>query len=255
MCTLITKYITTSLLLAAYMAINAQSFVTMNDTIMVPVKGGSFEMGSTTGKKDERPVHTVMLNDFMIGKYEVTQGLWQEVMGSLPKDCNDGPMYPVYNVNDESVTLFLQRLNKLTGKTYRLPTEAEWEYAARGGKQSRAYKYCGSDSLNEIAWYAPNAGKKTHPVGQKKPNELGLYDMSGNVWERCADWYQANFYKHSTDKNPLQQQKRMFRVVRGGSWRSEEQRCQARARNIDVYDHHISNGGLRLVLDLSPSMN
>lgn len=248
MSSLFAKYTSLLLLITAHLTISAQ--LTAEQTNMVLVKGGTFEMGSTTGKKDERPVHTVQLNDFMIGQYEVTQGLWQEVMGSLPKDCNDGPTHPVYNVTDESVALFLQKLNKLTGKNYRLPTEAEWEYAARGGQLSKGYKYCGSDSLNDIAWYAPNADKKTHPVGQKKPNELGLYDMSGNVWERCADWYQANFYKYAAKENPVQQKKKMFRLVRGGSWRSEEQRCQARARNIDVYDHHISNGGLRLVCEV-----
>lgn len=246
----------TSIQLAALALLAASYIVNLHpsspglETNMVLVKGGSFEMGSATGKKDERPVHMVQLNDYMIGKYEVTQGLWNEVMASLPKDCGDAPNHPVYNVNDESVALFISKLNTLTGKKYRLPTEAEWEYAARGGQQSMGYKYCGADSLNNIAWYAPNANKKTHPVGEKKPNELGLYDMSGNVWERCADWYDAGYYKKSPSANPLQAQKRMFRVVRGGSWRSEEQRCQARARNIDVYDHHISNGGLRLVCEL-----
>jgi unsaturated rhamnogalacturonyl hydrolase len=226
-----------------------------NQPDMILVKGGVFNMGSNQGKKDERPVHAVKLNDYMIGRYEVTQGLWQQVMGSLPEKCNDGPTHPVYNVTDETVALFLTKLNALTGKHYRLPSEAEWEYAARGGNQSQGFKYCGSNSLEDIAWYAPNSGMKTHPVGQKKPNELGLYDMSGNVWERCADWYKANYYKHTVDENPVQLKKQMFRLVRGGSWRSEEQRCQACARNLDVYDHHISNGGLRLVMELPESAN
>lgn len=241
---ILTKYAPLLFILITHLATKAQPPF---ETNMILVKGGTFEMGSTAGKKDEQPVHSVMLNDFMIGKYEVTQGLWNAVMGSLPPDCNDGAEYPVYNVDDESVALFLQKLNVLTGKKYRLPTEAEWEYAARGGQYSKGYKYCGADSLNDIAWYAPNADKKTHPVGQKKPNELGLYDMSGNVWERCTDWYQANYYKYSPKENPVQSAKKKFRVVRGGSWRSGEQRCQARARNLDIRDHHISNGGLRLV--------
>ncbi len=216
---------------------------------MVWVKGGVFNMGSTTGRPDERPVHPVKLNDYFIGKYEVTQALWQEVMGSLPKDCGDAGNHPVYNASPAMIDSFLRKLFQLTGKHYRLPTEAEWEYAAQGGNKSLGYKYSGSNNLDEVAWYRPNGEMKTHPVGLRKPNELGIYDMSGNVWELCRDWYEKNFYRHSPDENPVQLKKRLYRLVRGGSWRSEEQRCQIRARNLDVYDHHISNGGFRLVLD------
>jgi unsaturated rhamnogalacturonyl hydrolase len=215
---------------------------------MVWVKGGVFNMGSTTGKCDERPIHAVKLHSYFIGRYEVTQGLWKEVMGNLPKGCSDGEQFPVYNASPEMIDSFLQKLYQLTGKPYRLPTEAEWEYAAQGGNKSLGYKYSGSNNL-EVAWYRPNGDMKTHPVGLRKPNELGIYDMSGNVWELCRDWYEKNFYRHSTDENPVQLKKRLYRLVRGGSWRSEEQRCQIRARNVDVYDHHISNGGFRLVLD------
>ena len=153
----------------------------------------------------------------------------------------------------DSIQLFLNTLNKWIdnkGFHFRLPTEAEWEYAASGGNQSKGYKYCGSNNLDEVAWYAPNSGMKTHPVGLKKPNELGLYDMSGNVWELCSDWYHAGYYKQLVTDNPNNQKKAVFRVVRGGSWRSEEERCQVHARNRQVHDHNISNCGFRLVLGL-----
>lgn len=214
---------------------------------MVFVEGGTFNMGCTTGRRDERPVHLVRLNDFYIGKYEVTQALWLQVMGAGTGVKTDCPACAVYDVSHELRQQFLNKLKQFTGKEYRLPTEAEWEYAATGGKQTKGYKYCGSNELEEVAWCAPNSGMKTHPVGQKKPNELGLYDMSGNVWELTQDWYKANFYHYCSTDNPVQLKKTLYRLVRGGSWRSGEQRCQARSRNLDVYDHHISNQGIRLV--------
>ncbi len=147
-------------------------------------------MGSNNGKADERPVHEVILNDFYIGKFEVTQQVWRAVMGSDTLSSSDCTNCPVYDVKPEHIDVFITKLNQLTGKHYRLPTEAEWEYAAIGGKASKGFKYCGANRLDSIAWYAPNSGMVTHPVGLKQPNELGLYDMSGNVWEICVDWYQ-----------------------------------------------------------------
>ncbi|MBL7800895.1 MAG: formylglycine-generating enzyme family protein [Chitinophagales bacterium] len=240
------------LLLFTFQALSnfCQSSLHAIDTTMVFVNGGSFSMGSNNGKADERPVHIVTLNDFYIGKYEVTQQVWRAVMGSDTLSSSDCPTCPVYDVKPNHIDVFILKLNLLTGKHYRLPTEAEWEYAAIGGKASKGFKYCGSNRLDSIAWYAPNSGMVTHPVGLKQPNELGLYDMSGNVWEMCVDWYQRNFYKICSSNNPCQTKKRMFRLVRGGSWRSEEQRCQSRARNIDVRDHHISNSGFRLVMEI-----
>jgi formylglycine-generating enzyme required for sulfatase activity len=143
-------------------------------------------------------------------------------------------------------------LNALSGKKYRLPTEAEWEYAALGGKLSKDYLYPGGNNLQQVGWVVQNADKRTHPVGQKQPNELGIYDMPGNVWELCADYWGPGYYKHSPANNPCNTQPAMLRVTRGGSWRSAENRCYCKARNCNVYDHYRKeNFGLRLVLDVS----
>ncbi|HWB65110.1 MAG TPA: formylglycine-generating enzyme family protein [Chitinophagales bacterium] len=221
---------------------------TVTGPAMVLVEGGSFNMGSN--QKGEGPMHKVTLKSFYIGKYEVTQSLWQSVMDSNPsffKGCAD---CPVEEVTPEDIQQFITKLNALTGKHYRLPTEAEWEYAALGGNKSKGYQYSGSDSIDEVAWYKNNADNKTHPVGLKKPNELGLYDMSGNVWELCADWYNPGYYSKCPVENPLNNKKTAHRVVRGGSWRSPVERCYTKARNRNIKDHHIQNGGFRLALDL-----
>jgi formylglycine-generating enzyme required for sulfatase activity len=220
------------------------------DPPMVFVKGGTFVMGDSGGLRKERPAHSVTIRvGFVICKYEVTQRLWMQVMGSNPsrhKGCDD---CPVENVTWRSIRQFLKRLNTLTGRHYRLPTEAEWEYAASGGEKSKGYTYSGSNDPAEVGWYKPNADNMTHPVGQKKPNELGLYDMCGNVWEICSDWYHPGYYKRSTAVNPKNTHPGLYRVVRGGSWRSGPERCYNKARNRNIMDHHISNGGFRLILD------
>ncbi len=228
----------------------AQFNPAFTDTLLVFVKGGPFQMGSNEGKSDEQPVHTVILNDFFIGKYEVTESLWQQVMGNKQGMKSDCPECPVYDITQESINNFVGKLNELSGRHFRLPTEAEWEYAAAGGSKSNGFKYSGSNNPDEVAWYEPNAGMKTHPVGQKKPNELGIHDMSGNAWELCSDWYQKSFYKNSPVENPVCSKESAYRVSRGGSWRSPEQRCQVHARNRDIRDHHIGNGGFRLVMDI-----
>ena len=155
---------------------------------MVFVQGGSFQMGSNNGQSDEKPVHSVTVSDFYIVKYEVTQKEWRDIMGSNPSKWK-GDNLPVEKVSWDDVQTFIKKLNAKTGLNYRLPTEAEWEYAARGGNKSNGYKYSGSNDIGSVAWYASNSGSKTHSVGQKKPNELGIYDMTGNVWEWCNDWY------------------------------------------------------------------
>jgi formylglycine-generating enzyme required for sulfatase activity len=187
---------------------------------MILVRGGTFKMGTNTGVPDERPVHKVILSDFYIGKYEVTQKEWREVMGNDEKvnyfaGCDS---CPVERVSWVSVMEFLTKLNEQMKLNYRLPTEAEWEYAARGGMNSRGYKYSGSNFVDSIAWRDGNADKRTHPVGMKKPNELGIYDMSGNVWEWCSDWYQQDYYSIAPPQDPQGPSQATFRVMRGGSW-------------------------------------
>jgi len=216
---------------------------------MQRVDGGSFTMGSNDGPQNGQPAHIIRLETFYIGVYEVTQSLWQAVMGYNHSQfkCND---CPVEQVSPKQIRAFIKKLNQHTGKHYRLPTEAEWEYAASGGNKSLGYKYSGSNRLDDVAWFVANAENKTHPVGQKKPNELGLYDMSGNVWEICGDWYRASFYKNSSAFNPQNNKRAFFKVVRGGSWRSPEERCYNKARNRNIHDHHRGNGGFRLVLGI-----
>jgi formylglycine-generating enzyme required for sulfatase activity len=179
----------------------------------------------------------------------VTQSLWLAVMGDTPSTFHGCVDCPVEQISPERIDTFIHQINQLTGKQYRLPTEAEWEYAASGGNKSKGYEYSGSNDLSVVAWYEPNADNKTHPVGQKKPNELGIYDMSGNVWELCSDRYDAAYYKHSYTANPRNDHKAIYRVVRGGSWRSPQERCYTKARNRNIADHHKSNGGFRLAMD------
>jgi len=214
---------------------------------MVLVEGGTFKMGSNDDYDDEQPIHEVTLSDFYIGKYPVTQAQWQAVMGKNPshfKGCDD---CPVEKVSWEYVQEFIKKLNAKTGKNYRLPTEAEWAYAARGGKQSKGYKYAGSDNLDEVGWYYDNSSNKTHPVGQKKPNELGIYDMSGNVWEWCADWYGA--YPSEPQTNPTGPAKGDRRVLRGGSWSGNDLNCRVAYRSRSNPNFRDLNFGFRLAQD------
>ena len=167
-----------------------------NKTEMILVEGGTYTMGETEKQ--------VTVKDFYIGKYPVTQKQWFEIMGSNPSYFKGCDNCPVETVTWYDTQEFIKKLNeKYPGSNFRLPTEAEWEWAARGGNESKGYLYAGSNNIDDVAWYYENSGEKTHPVGQKKPNELGLYDMSGNVWEWCEDWYD---------------EKTNWKVVRGGSW-------------------------------------
>lgn len=187
------------------------------------IQGGCFVMGCLKGdnvcEADETPPHKVCLDDFYMGKYEVTQGQWRELMGAAPSfnaGCDD---CPVEQIKWEDALEFLGRLSKRTGRKYRLPTEAEWEYAARGRDMDSLWSgTSNASSLKDFAWLTGNSGGRTHPVGQRKPNSLGLYDMTGNVWEWCADWYDDRYYGASPLRAPRGPKKGAARIARGGSW-------------------------------------
>ena len=218
---------------------------------MVWVEGGTFTMGATPeqgsdAESDEKPAHQVTLSGFYICKYEVTQELWQAVMGSNPSYFKGNLSRPVEEVSWDDCQIFISKLNSLTGKRYRLPTEAEWEYAARGGNRSRGYKYSGSDNLGSVTWYTDNSGSTTHPVGQKSPNELGLYDMSGNVWEWCYDWYGS--YSSGSQTNPTGSSSVSRRVIRGGSWNRIARHCRVSLRSNYTPSIRDVILGLRLAL-------
>lgn len=217
---------------------------------MVKVEAGTFMMGATSEMQkpwyDEKPVHQVTLtNDYYMGKYEVTQNLWKAVMGRNPSKFK-GDDLPVEKVSWDDCQEFISKLNSMTGRKFRLPTEAEWEYAARGGKKSRGYQYSGSSKMSEVAWYTANSGSKTHPVGKKQANELGLYDMTGNVLEWCQDWY--GFYVSSSQTNPTGAFSGFFRVFRGGSWYGNAGNCRSSCRDSYNPGNRNFDLGLRLVL-------
>ena len=226
---------------------------------MLFVKGGTFQMGSNLGKDDEKPVHDVTVSDFYLGEYEVTQALWQEVMGTniyqQQKKSNGGrPIqcvgddYPMCYVNYVEAEEFCKRLNQRLHRelpseySFSLPTEAEWEYAAKGGNKSESYIYSGSNYLSDVGW---NSGG-VHTVGSKKANELGLYDMSGNVWEWCSDWY--GNYNNSSQTNPQGASSGTCRVYRGGSWYSASLGCRVADRNFGGPNFRDDGSGFRLAL-------
>ena len=224
---------------------------------MRPVAGGTFTMGSADDDPDafddEKPAHFVTLSNYYIGQTEVTQELWQAVMGSNPsyfssrKGYTDNLQRPVECVSWDDCQTFITKLNQLTGKNFRLPTEAEWEYAARGGRQSHGYKYAGSDNIDDVAWYDSNSGSTTHPVATKTPNELGIYDMSGNVLEWCQDWY--GWYSSDAQTNPTGPTSGTQRIFRGGSYAHTNIGCNRVSwRNADDPTKKYINMGFRLAL-------
>ena len=207
-------------------------------------------MGDTfgDGDADEKPVHQVCVDDFYFGKYEVTQGQWEKVMGNNPSRFK-GRDNPVEQVSWNDVQEYINRLNGQSGGKYRLPTEAEWEYAARsGGKRKKWAGTSKEPELGEYAWYRINSGTKTHPVGQKRPNGLGLYDMSGNVWEWCADWYDQNYYQGSSRSTPERPGSSLYKVLRGGSWYSYAWMAGAATRDRGDPAARLITIGFRLVL-------
>ncbi len=244
---------------------------------MVLVEAGSFEMGSASGRADERPVHTVRLTrSFYMARYAVTfeeyDHFCEDTNGSKPDDRGRGRgTLPVINVDWYATTKYCNWLSEQQGLTpcysgpgrvpecdflangYRLPTEAEWEYAARGGNHSRGFTYAGSDNLVEVAWYAANSGDSIHPVGQKKPNELGLYDMSGNLYEWCWDWYREDYYVSSPSDDPIgpppepsTSARGPNKVRRSGSWREDADSLRTTCRSFD-YASYVGDNGFRVV--------
>lgn len=241
---------------------------------MVSISGGSFQMGSRDGERNEIPVHEVILGDFEISKYEVTvsefeafvtatnyktdaekrgysncyiNGRWMKkdgvswrcgVAGNIRP--TDEYNHPVIHVSWYDATAYCQWLTEHTGDNYRLPTEAEWEYAAKGGYN---YKYSGSDSISLVAWCNENQDGSTHPVGGKKPNDFGLYDMSGNVWEWCNEWYTRDYFESKERQNTISG----FRVLRGGSWLSDAYKCRSSFRNYFKPSYSFGNFGFRVV--------
>ena len=217
---------------------------------MIRVDGGTFQMGATPEQENpescEKPVHTVTLSPYYIGETEVTQELWQTVMRSNPSNFK-GKNLPVGNISWNDCQEFVRKLSRQTGLKFRLPTEAEWEYAARGGNKSRGYQYSGSNNLNDVAWYDSNSSSSTHAVKTKLPNELGIYDMSGNVWEWCQDWYGS--YIAGSQTNPTGPSSGSKRVLRGGIWNYDVRRsCRVAFRFAFTPDSRAINLGLRLAL-------
>ena len=218
---------------------------------MIAVEGGTFQMGATSEQGgdadiDEKPVHSVTLSDYYIGETEVTQELWQAVMGSNPSNFSENPQRPVEMVSWNDCQEFITQLNQLTGKNFRLPTEAEWEYAARGGDRSQGYKYSGSNTIGNVAWYGDNSNSQTHNVKTRSPNELGIYDMSGNVWEWCQDW--KGNYNSGSQTNPTGPSSGSYRVYRGGSWFNGARLCRVSNRRDSNPDDRNGYLGLRLCL-------
>ena len=227
---------------------------------MIAVEGGTFTMGATEEQgsdvdRDESPTHQVTLSSYMIGKTEVTQELWEAVMGSNPsrfKDSNfqdpnfKDPKLPVEQVSWNDCQTFITKLNALTGKNFRLPTEAEWEFAARGGNKSKGYIYSGSNTIDDVAWYNSNSNWATCPVATKAPNELGIYDMSGNVWEWCSDWF--GNYSSESQTNPTGPKSGSYRVERGGCWYCNTRYCRVSYRGNYPPNYINEYLGLRLCL-------
>jgi len=224
--------------------VNGASFTLM------PVKGGSFVMGDGLDNpvRSERPAHNVTLSDFYLGETEVTQALWTAVMGNNPSRNQSSPSLPVEFVNYNDALIFIEKLNKLTGAEFRLPTEAEWEYAARGGCRSQGYEFPGSNKLAKVAWQYSNSKQTTHPVKQLMPNEIGLYDLCGNVDEWVADYYDENYYSKSPKENPVNTTRAATVCFRGGNFLVSANRCRPQKRRCFPPEMRVAHLGLRLAL-------
>ncbi|MDD6784288.1 MAG: formylglycine-generating enzyme family protein [Prevotellaceae bacterium] len=230
---------------------NAKKFVANGvEFYMIPVEGGTFTMGATPEQEkpysDEKPAHQVTLSSYYIGETEVTQALWTAVMGNNPSRFTD-PTKPVEQVSWNDCQNFIIKLNSLTGQKFRLPTEAEWEYAARGGNKSMGYQYSGSNNLDDVAWYDKNSFNTTQSVKTKRPNELGIYDMSGNVWEWCQDRYDKKYYKKSPKENPMGPNTGSLRVLRGGGWNCSANDSRSASRSLHINASGLAAMALRMI--------
>jgi len=251
------------------------SFADPMATTMVEVSGGKFKMGSTDGESDEKPVHDVTVSTFWLSRHEVTIGqylafctatnshwpAWLEKGNDYNIETGKETAYKDFGMSRSNTThavtgiswddavSYCAWLQEKTGRNYRLPTEAEWEYAARGGNQSKNYKYAGSDALDKVGWYNGNAGSKVHAVGGLQANELGLHDMSGNVWEWCADWYGSDYYQSSPGRDPKGPGSGSSRVCRGGSWYINDYYCRSAIRFFIAPTLRYSSIGFRVAQD------
>jgi len=231
---------------------------------LIAVDGGTFQMGSDDGRTNEQPAHSVSVGSFLIGATEVTQGQWLAVMGAATTaDRGEGENFPVYNVTWQDAVGFCNTLSQMEGLTpvyggsgtaitcdfgangYRLPTEAEWEYAAGGGSAGGGFLYAGSDDPDAAAWFGANSESSAHEVGQKLANELGIFDMSGNIAEWCWDWYDSKFYADSPGEDPQGPATGSFRVIRGGNWGINETGLRITARGPSTH-RSDSNTGFRV---------
>ncbi|MDR0971200.1 MAG: formylglycine-generating enzyme family protein [Bacteroidales bacterium] len=240
------------LLVVSVLIINSCDKMSPIEIEMIKVEGGTFLMGCDIENeddchKDEIPIHSVTLTNFSISKYLITQAQWKKIMGNNPSENVRGDNYPVTNVSWIDAQEFCERLSRKTGRSYRLPTEAEWEYAAKGGNKSKGYKFSGSNNLDDVGWYKENSGGNKHPVGRKLPNELGIYDMSGNVWQWCNDIYGE--YSNTKQKDPTGPDLGSYRIIRGGSWGNSDAGCRNINRNYFTPSYRDASVGFRIVLD------
>ncbi len=253
---------------------------------MIHVEGGSFMMGNNTGSGDEKPAHKVTLNSFYLGQFEVTFGDFKKFVdatgyktdaeqpdtfrlkhGLPPRGINNGTwnttmtgkplplldsLTPVGNLSWNDAVAYCNWIGKVTGKQFRLPTEAEWEYAAKGGAKSKGYKFVGGNNLDEVAWYLSNSGRRSHTIGKKMANELEIYDMAGNNREWCSDWYGNTYYKTSPEENPAGPPRGSHRVLRGGSWGSEAGRMRISYRNNEFPYNSALDFGFRVAISGEP---
>jgi formylglycine-generating enzyme required for sulfatase activity len=217
---------------------------------MIFVKGGTFQMGSIDGLDEEKIIHSVTISSFQIGKFEVTQSEWTGMMKKNPSEFIGCENCPVEHVSWNDVQNFIVKLNQKTGKNYRLPTEAEWEYAAKGGDMGSSYLYSGSNDIYDIGWCLDNSSGKTHAIGKKLPNELGIFDMTGNVEEWCSDWYEHGNYSTYSITDPTGALSGRYRVIRGGSFGGKADWCRNSRRFFSYPDNADNWIGFRLALSV-----